>query len=283
MCILTVTVAGRGIEMTLLLEQAFNYHGQSVAWGCIGEGEPLVMIHGFPWSSQSWRNVAPWLARKRRVFYFDMLGCGQSEKRAGQDVAASVQNDLLAELIRYWSLDRPEVIAHDFGGLAALRGYYLNRLRYRKLTLIDAVAVLPSGSPFYRHVREHEAVFSTLPAYAHKALFAAYIQQAAHKALSEEVVELYAQPWLDDVGQPAFYRQISQSSAHCIEEVQSLYAPMDNDVHLIWGEQDSFIPISQGKELATLISPNSFTSVPSAGHLVQEDAPEAIVSTILSS
>ncbi len=269
--------------MALLLEQTFNYHGQSVAWGCMGEGEPIVMIHGFPWSSQSWRNIAPWLAQKRKVFYFDMLGCGQSEKRERQNVAPSVQNELLAELILYWGLVRPEIIAHDFGGLAALRGYYLNNLRYRKLTLIDAVAVLPSGSPFYRHVREHELVFSTLPAYAHKALFTAYIQQAAHKPLSEEVVELYARPYLGDLGQPAFYRQIAQSSAQCIEEVQSLYAPIDGEVHLVWGEGDTFIPTSQGKELAQLIAPNSFTSVPDAGHLIQEDAPEAIMASILSS
>ena len=266
----------------LPLDYRFEHKGQSVAWGVIGEGDPVVMIHGFPWSSQAWRHVVPYLADHRKVYYFDMIGFGLSEMFDGQDVSPAVQNDVLAALFEHWSLKSPDVVAHDFGGLAALRGYFLNGLKYRRLTLIDVVAVLPSGSPFYAHVREHEAAFAGLPAYAHEALFRAYIQNAAAKRLHDDAIDIYAAPWRGPIGQPAFYRQIAQSGERYIEEVQVRYGSMDCEVTMIWGEEDTFIPLKQGEQLAEALSVQNMRRVPDAGHLMQEDAPEAIVAGLLA-
>ena len=268
--------------MLLNLEHSFDFHGQSVAWGAMGEGDPIIMIHGFPWSAQSWRKIVPWLAKRNCVYYYDMVGCGESEKHELQDVSAGVQNELLAALIAHWNLDCPQVIAHDFGGLAALRGYYLNQLRYRALTLIDVVAVTPSGSPFYRHVSEHEMAFSGLPEYAHRALFSAYIQNAAHNKLNRQVIDMYALPWTGDTGQPAFYRQIAQSDQIYIEEVQNLYSAMDCTVNIIWASNDTFIPLNQGEQLASLICADSFVKIPNAGHLIQEDAADVVLGNLLT-
>jgi len=267
--------------MLLPLDKKFIHKGQAIAWGCIGNGDPIVLVHGFPWSSQCWRKIAPWVAKNRTVYFFDMIGFGQSDMFDNQDVSAARQNELLVALIEHWKLDQPEILAHDFGGLAVLRGYYLSGLRFRKLTLINVVAVLPSGSPFYAHVRNHEAAFTGLPAYAHDALFRAYIQRAAFKSLPEDVIEMYAKPWRGESGQAAFYRQIAQSNTRHIEEVEKLYLPMDGMVNVLWAEKDTFIPIEQGIRLANLIKADSFTRIPDAAHIVQEDAPEAIVAALL--
>lgn len=269
--------------MLLTLDNRFDHQGQSVAWGCVGEGDAMVMIHGFPWSAQAWRRVVPWLVKNnKKLYFFDMIGCGQSEMRDDQDVSPAVQNDLLAALFQHWELDRPEIVAHDFGGLTALRGYYLNHLRYRRLTLINAVGVLPSGSPGFRYFRQHEQVLAGLPAYAHEALLRAYIGQTSYRTLSEEAVDIYIQPWLQEAGQAAFYRQIAHSGDRYIAEIQSLYGPMEGRVDIVWAEEDSFIPLNQGREIATLLAADSFTPIPEASHLVQEDAPEAIVAALLS-
>ncbi|MEJ2116422.1 MAG: alpha/beta hydrolase [Alphaproteobacteria bacterium] len=266
----------------LQLDQTFMFHDQKVAWGSIGAGDPLILLHGFPWSSQAWRRIAPHLSLKRQVFYFDMVGCGQSEKRDGQDVTANVQNDLLAALIEHWGLSRPQVVGHDFGGLAALRAHFINGVEFGKLYLLDAVSVLPSGSPFFTHVMQHEVAFVGLPSYAHQALFRAYIQNAAHKPLSDEAVKIYLEPWLGKDGQSAFYRQIAQANTKYISELQQKYAKRPFEVHLAWGERDSFIPISQGEELKEKLCADTMTRIPDAGHIVHEDAPEAVVSFLLN-
>jgi len=265
----------------LHLDQRYSFNGHLVSWTKMGAGDPIVLVHGFPWSAQAWRNIAPWLARTHTVYVYDMIGTGQSDKYDGQDVSEPVQSDLLAALIGHWGLQRPQVVGHDFGGLAALRGHFINAIPYSKLHLVNAVATLPSGSPFYAHVAAHEAAFAGLPDYAHEALFRAYIQAAAHYPLREEAIATYLAPWSGDTGKAAFYRQIAQASVSSIEQVQQLYAKPDFDVHISWGTRDTFIPVEQGLELRNALQAQSFTRIENAAHLVHEDAPQALLGALL--
>jgi pimeloyl-ACP methyl ester carboxylesterase len=255
--------------------------GNAVRWGKIGSGPPLVAIHGTPFSSQVWRRILPHFADRRTVYYFDLVGYGLSEMRTGQDVSLGVQNKVLAALCAQWGLDRPDVLAHDFGGATALRAYYLNGLRYRSLTIFDAVALAPWGSAFVQHVRQHEAAFSGMPAYMHKALLHAYLQTAAYHPLSPEALAIYSAPWLGPVGQPAFYRQIAQMDQRYTDDIEPLYGRMDCPVTVLWGQKDAWIPYAKGAALAGLISDQALIAVPDAGHLVQEDCPEILVATVL--
>jgi pimeloyl-ACP methyl ester carboxylesterase len=267
--------------VTLALPQRFDFRGQSVAWGSIGEGQSLVLIHGTPFSSQVWRKIAPLLAKRWKVLYFDLLGYGESEMRHGQDVSLAVQNQLLVALFKEWSLQDPEVLCHDFGGATALRAHYLDGLNYSRLTLIDPVAIAPWGSPFVQHVRNHEAAFTGLPAYAHEALLKAYLQGASFQNLSETALQVYMQPWQGDTGQAAFYRQIAQMDQRYTDEIEAMYGPMSCPVQLLWGENDAWIPLQSGQKLANKLSAGKLTVVPQSGHLMQEDAPEAIIAAIL--
>ncbi|SAK47562.1 alpha/beta hydrolase [Caballeronia temeraria] len=265
----------------LPLDRAFNFEGQVVRHGAIGEGAPLVLVHGTPFSSQVWRRIAPIAARSRRVHYFDLLGYGASEMRDGQDVSLGVQNRVLAALLAHWSVEwsgaLPDVLAHDFGGATSLRAALLDGCAYRSLMLVDPVAVAPWGSPFVRHVRQHEAAFAGVPAYMHQAMLDAYLQGAAHRRLAEETLCIYTRPWTGETGQAAFYRQIAQMDQRYTDEVQSRYGELECPVSIIWGEEDEWIPVERGVELASLIPGARFTRVRGSGHLMQEDAPEAIV------
>ncbi|WP_372085056.1 alpha/beta fold hydrolase [Tistrella mobilis] len=265
----------------LHLDQSTEVLGNTVRWGMQGKGAPLVAIHGTPFSAQVWRRIVPYLIDRWTVYFYDLVGYGQSEMREDQDVSLGVQNEVLAALLREWRLDRPHVLAHDFGGATALRAYFLNSARYESLTIFDAVAIAPWGSPFVQHVRHHEAAFSGMPEYMHRAVLASYLRTAANVPLSDEVVDIYSAPWLGDIGQQAFYRQIAQMDQKFTDEVQLLYRRLDCPVTVLWGEKDAWIPVEKGEELARLISDRPLVRLPGAGHLVQEDRPEAIVAAML--
>jgi pimeloyl-ACP methyl ester carboxylesterase len=269
------------IDAMLDLPNTTIIEGNALRWGRIGDGPPLVAIHGTPFSSQVWRRIIPHFADRRTVYYFDLVGYGLSEMREGQDVSLAVQNKVLAALFAEWEIERPDVLAHDFGGATALRGYYLNGLRYASVTIFDAVALAPWGSPFVQHVRKHEAAFAGMPDYMHRALLRAYLQTAAHNPLSEQALEIYSAPWLGPVGQPAFYRQIAQMDQRFTDEVEALYDRMDCPVTVLWGLKDGWIPYEKGEDLTALISDGALIPVPDAGHLVQEDRPEVLVSVVL--
>ncbi len=265
----------------LQLPNTSEINGNTVRWGKEGNGPPLVAIHGTPFSSQVWRNIVPHLKDKYSIYFFDLVGYGQSEMCEGQDVSLGVQNHVLAALFEGWGLDRPHVLAHDFGGATALRGYFLNGLRYSSLTIFDAVALAPWGSPFVQHVRQYDDAFSGMPGYMHMALLRAYLQTAAHQTLSEETLDIYSAPWVGDTGQPAFYRQIAQMDQAYTDEVQGLYEQLDCPVSVLWGEEDQWIPIQKGHDLAALIAGTPCKPIANSGHLLQEDFPEAIVAAML--
>ena len=115
----------------------------------------------------------------------------------------------------------------------------------------------------------------------HDALVAAYLKTSAYRPLDDEVLRIYAEPWTGELGQPAFYRQIAQMDQRHTDEVESLYHPLDCPVTVLWGEKDDWIPLEKGSELAARISDQPLIAIPEAGHLVQEDCPEAIVAAML--
>jgi pimeloyl-ACP methyl ester carboxylesterase len=263
------------------LTENFSFEDQSVAFGIQGSGEPIVLIHGTPFSSYVWRSIARQLAADRRVFVYDLLGYGQSEKRAGQDVSLGVQNRLLAALLSFCGLERPKVIAHDFGGATALRAHLLDGCDYDRLLLLDPVALRPWGSPFVRHVRYHEAAFAGMPEAMHRAVLQEYLRGAIHRPLADTEIEPYLAPWLGPVGQPAFYRQIAQMDERFTDEVEGRYGEVRCPVRLLWGTTDRWIPLERGRALAERIPGCQLVEVPDCGHLMQEDAPEAIVAAAL--
>lgn len=260
--------------------ERFDFNGNVIAWGVMGEGPPAVAMHGSPFSSREWRRIVPWLARHRRVFYYDMLGYGRSAKSDG-DVLHGTQNRLFAALVDHWGVERPDIVAHDFGGSAALRAHLLDGVDYRSLVLIDLVAISPQGSALVRAAKAHGDLFAGLPAYVHEAILRAYIGAAVKRRLGAEEMRLYLDPWLGDEGQKAFWRQIAQMDDKYSEEVEWRYGEIRCPVTILWGAEDEFIPLKDGEELARRIPGASFTVIPDAMHLVQEDAPEAIVAAVL--
>jgi pimeloyl-ACP methyl ester carboxylesterase len=246
-----------------------------------GQGPPLVLVHGTPWSSFNWRHLIPALALSYTVYYYDLIGYGQSEKRAGQNVSLGAQNQILGELLDHWDLKAPMVAGHDFGGTTVLRAHLLDRRDFEKMALIDPVALSPWGSPFFEQMRLHGNVFAELPGTIHEAVVVAYVRGATHRPMDEATLAGIVQPWLGADGQAAFYRQIAQADQRYTGEIEPRYPEINRPVLLLWGEQDRWIPPARGHQLHEAIPTSQFHLIPDAGHLVQEDAPALLVAHLL--
>jgi pimeloyl-ACP methyl ester carboxylesterase len=263
------------------LNGSFDFRDFQIRYGIVGpEAAPaLVLMHGTPFSSWEWHRIVPWLARRFRVHFHDMLGYGASAKIDG-DVSLGVQNTVFAAVLDHWALRRPHVVAHDFGGATALRAHLLDGRDYASLTLIDPVAIRPWGSPFVAHVRAHEAAFAGLPAYAHEALLEAYLKTAMARPIRQDELAPYMAPWLGEAGRAAFYRQIAQMDMRFTDEVEHRYGDLRCPVQVLWGADDAWIPLETGRRFCAMLPEARFIEVPGAGHLMQEDAPEAILAAL---
>ncbi|MFC8419269.1 alpha/beta fold hydrolase [Streptomyces coelicoflavus] len=265
------------------LPESFPSGSGTVRWNRLGGpgGRPLVLLHGTPFSSYVWRAVARSLARDHQVFVWDMPGYGRSQKAAGQDVSLAAQGRVFAGLLDHWGLEDPLVAAHDFGGAVALRAHLLHGARYGALALVDPVALAPWGSPFFRLVRENAEVFARLPESLHRALVREYVGSTGGPGLHPAVLDRLVEPWLGETGQPAFYRQIAQADQRYTDEMQDRYAGIDVPTLICWGEDDAWIPVAKGRELAGLVPGARWEPIAHAGHLVQEDAPAELTAALL--
>lgn len=84
-----------------------------------GQGEPLVLIHGFPQTWFEWRHVIPTLAEKYFVIAPDYRGAGTSERPAGGYDKRTMAKDI-RELVKQLVGDTPiNLLGHDIGAQVA--------------------------------------------------------------------------------------------------------------------------------------------------------------------
>lgn len=250
-------------------------------WERLGDdGPPVVLLHGTPFSSFVWRDVARAFAADHRVYVWDMLGYGASDKRAEQDVSLRMQAQLFTELLDHWGLSNPSVVAHDFGGAIALRAHLLHGAGYDRLALADAVAHAPWGTGLFRLVGTNPDVFPQVPAALHEGLVRAYVSTASHRGLPEAALSAYVAPWLDAEGQAALYRQMAQGDERYTDEIEHRYGELSLPVLVCWGTEDAWLTPGKGERLAAEIPGARLHWLHGAGHLVQEDAPAQLMGAL---
>ena len=118
------------------------------------QAPPVILMHGFPESHRTWRDVAPLLSDQLRLIMPDLRGFGESDRP--QDVASYATDILIADIFALadaLEIDRFALVGHDWGGAiawaAALRGN----------PRVDRLAIVNSPHPliFQKSVIEDEA------------------------------------------------------------------------------------------------------------------------------
>ena len=241
----------------------------------------VVLCHGTPWSSRVWAQVARRLRVTHRVHLWDMPGYGRSTMDAGALVDLPAQSARLAQLLAHRGLDRPHVVAHDVGGAVALGAHLMHGAEYADLFLWDTVTLDPWGSPFFRLVADHPDVFPQLPPALHAALVREYVSGASRHRLDAATTDVLAEPWLDEVGQRAFYRQVAALRPEDTRPVAARLGEVRCEVGVGWGAEDPWVPVEQAARLRALL-PGDAPVVELAGvaHLAPLEAPRAVAGTL---
>jgi pimeloyl-ACP methyl ester carboxylesterase len=100
--------------------QTFVFRGQSIRYWTAGQGEPLLLIHGFPSASWDWHFLWQPLTQRFRVIACDMLGFGDSAKPANHQYSLLEQADLQQALLEHLNVEQPvHLFAHDYGDSVA--------------------------------------------------------------------------------------------------------------------------------------------------------------------
>jgi pimeloyl-ACP methyl ester carboxylesterase len=82
-----------------------------------GEGEPVVLLHGWPQTSHEWHKLVPLLAPRYRLVMPDLPGLGQSPRPRSYDKKTVAQD--LRKMCDELQLERFHLVGHDWGGPTA--------------------------------------------------------------------------------------------------------------------------------------------------------------------
>ncbi|HEU0201504.1 MAG TPA: alpha/beta hydrolase [Burkholderiaceae bacterium] len=120
--------------------------GRRVAYIDTGAGEPLLLLHGCPFSAAEWEAVLPALAQRYRVIAPDWLGLGDTEVSLADDYRLPKDVELLNALMQRLGIEHAKVVAHDHGGAVALlmMERHADKIERLVLTNIEAYDQWPS-------------------------------------------------------------------------------------------------------------------------------------------
>jgi pimeloyl-ACP methyl ester carboxylesterase len=83
-----------------------------------GQGDPIVLLHGYPQTSHAWRKVIPLLASSYTVIAPDLRGLGDSSKPiAGYDKRTIAED--IHQMVEQLNLEKILLVGHDLGGMVA--------------------------------------------------------------------------------------------------------------------------------------------------------------------
>jgi pimeloyl-ACP methyl ester carboxylesterase len=135
----TERAAFRERQKTVLLD-GLCYLTLKVVYTDLGEGEPVVLLHGIPtWSFLYYRDAIPWLADECRVRSPVFLGHGYSDRRDRFDRSLAAQARMILAFLDALEIERATIVGHDTGGGVALILGIEHAERVARLVLTNAV------------------------------------------------------------------------------------------------------------------------------------------------
>ena len=273
-----------------LLDDNVLIQGQRIACGVHGEGDPLVLIHGTPFYSRIWHQVLPQLVTAGfKVYLYDLLGFGNSERPADSSIDTSVSGQLpvLLGLLDYWQLEKAHFVAHDIGGAVAQQLGIFHADRLKTLTLIDCVSFDSWPSKRTRQqMQQGLERLMTAPDEEHRAHFREWILSATAQPeqLIENSMDLYLDMICGPVGQASlFQHQIKHyDPVHTMKLTEQLFQLGSIPVQLIWGENDNWQVTDWAQKLQAAIPGSRLSILPQCGHLAPEDQPQKLSELVIN-
>jgi haloalkane dehalogenase len=115
---ISTKIKDRG-KASLYVKKFKTIHGKRMAYIDIGQGDPIVFLHGNPTSSYLWRDVMPHLEGQGRLIAPDLIGMGDSEKleNSGPTSYSFIEHrKYLFALFEELNLDKNvTLVLHDWG------------------------------------------------------------------------------------------------------------------------------------------------------------------------
>ena len=253
--------------------------GLRLAYRDLGDGPPVLLLHGWPTSSFLWREVMRPIARASRVVALDLPGFGASDKPVGIRYSFDFFGRTLDLFLAHLGIDQLGLAVHDLGGPVGLH-WALNRPgRLTKLALLNTL-VYPE---FSEAVKEFVRACAT-PGLREQITSPAGLESilrdglADPAKLSPEVLAAVQEPFRTPETRRALADAGIGVSRKGFVQIARRLPALRIPVRVVYGSRDRVLPdvaATMARVKADLPQAD-VTTLPDCGHFLQEDAPEEV-------
>ena len=266
-------------------------NGIRIYYRVAGSGEPIVLLHGFPETSNAWRKVMPVLAEHYTVIAPDLRGFGASDRPDTGYDKRTVAEDV-RQLVHQLALGPINLVSHDVGMMVGYAYACAYPSEVKRLVLMEAA--LPGLGleklydadkyPRMYHLPLFEApngLAEALITGREKMFVRHFMRQQAYNtaALEDDVLEGYA----DQLAAPgalraaiAYFRAHKLDAEHNRENAKTKL-PMP--VLTVGGTASAGADLEE--EIRPLVKQMRAVTIENCGHYLAEEQPERLIDELL--
>jgi pimeloyl-ACP methyl ester carboxylesterase len=259
----------------------------------IGMGRPVVALHGFIATLESWRRLVP-LVPGRELWLFDLKGHGASPCPADGKYTVQDQADLVLARIFKEDMRELTLIGHSFGGgvalLVAIALIKERKGRLARLVLIDSLAFPEALSWWAKGLRSTwPLAYGTVPLFALSQTAAIGAVRMGLRVLCQhpENITLAAiQTYAGNLRPPARASALIQTGRNLTKEnyteIENGFRTINVPTLIIWGRDDPLVPLQPSSSRLHEGIKGSKLVIPAerCGHIPHEELPDPVLGEI---
>ncbi|KAL8168262.1 hypothetical protein V2J09_009761 [Rumex salicifolius] len=291
-----------GMERLPFKSEGYNYwtwRGHKIHYVKQGEGQPIVLVHGFGASAFHWRYNIPELAKKYTVYAVDLLGFGWSEK-ALVDYDAMIWKDQVIDFLKEVVEEPAIVVGNSLGGFTALATAASLPEQVIGLVLLNsagqfgdtaAIESKPSEETSFQKFilkplkEAFQRVFlgflfwqAKQPSRVKSVLNSVYVNSSN---VDDYLVDSITAPASDPKAGEVYYRLMSRFMSNQRKyTLDSLLSQISCPLLLLWGDLDPWVGPTKAIRIKEFY-PNSTLVSLQAGHCPHDEVPELVNEALL--
>jgi len=246
-----------------------------------GEGDPVLLLHGWPTSSFLYRNILPHLAPTHRAIAVDLPGFGGSDKPLDASYSFRFFDRVLSGFLDALELPAVGLVVHDLGGPLGLHWAVGNPSRVSRLCLLNtlvypkmswAVMAFVAGS----YVPGLRFLLAS-PWGLRKAM---EMGTRRRGAVTDEVAAGVQAPFVESAARKALLKSVHGLHPKGMETIAAGLPTLNVPTRIIYGTGDRILP-DVARTMAQVakdmkLPDDAVTALPDCGHFLQEDAPDEV-------
>lgn len=221
-----------------------------------GNGEPVLLLHGWGAQIESFAPVIFALGKYRRVIALDLPGFGKSGFPEGPWTVGDYMEFTLA-FMTAMGLEKTDVLCHSFGGRIAILLAAKHPGRVGKIVFVDSAGVRPKRTlKYYFKIYSYKLAKRIAKRKGLAAFFKALGLDAEKKIKSAGSTDYRNLP---DCMKKTFVNVVNEDLSPYLKDIKSPSL-------LIWGEDDTDTPLSYAQKMEREIADAGLVVLKGAGH-----------------